>query len=332
MRCRHHRSLHRRLRRRPRRLPRRPPRRHDRRDRLDRRPAHLPGRPARRAPLDRVLRRHALLPRLPQRRPRLLPATTTRSRRSPRRRSPQPRRRHRLRLCHEPRVALAVLEAMLARYHERRPPHRPARAQTGRRRPMRGDRVAPSPCESLEPTDPTTQFRPLMFSTPPRLGDLLPLTRTEYVTGSERERDRRTARARQAQPEHQAFTICFAMDYVAGEDHTIDKPAEYAFWRDYVPKLTPPWPGKLLVLDDDRPVHARTAAASSSTPHCEAKSNGLNLWLYRRIVQTAQLPARRYPQATSRWSTGRRTTTGSATSTSVATRGGRPPPRHAGSN
>ena len=29
------------------------------------------------------------------------------------------------------------------------------------------------------------------------------------------------------------------MDYVAGEDHTIEKPDEYAFWRDYLPAMKP---------------------------------------------------------------------------------------------
>ena len=51
----------------------------------------------------------------------------------------------------------------------------------------------------------------------------------------------------EAQPDNQqAFTCCFAIDYLDGEDHTIDRPAEYDFWRDYVPELTPAWPGKLL--------------------------------------------------------------------------------------
>ena len=39
-----------------------------------------------------------------------------------------------------------------------------------------------------------------------------------------------------------------------GQDHTIEKPEEYAFWRDYVPKLRPPWPGKLLSWDMTHPV------------------------------------------------------------------------------
>src|SRR5690606_29981474 len=47
---------------------------------------------------------------------------------------------------------------------------------------------------------------------------------------------------------NQAFTACFAIDYVPGEDHTIPKPKDYDFWRNLVPDLTPPWPGKLLEL------------------------------------------------------------------------------------
>ena len=51
----------------------------DRRDRLGRRPAHFAGRPAGRASLDRVVRRHALLPRLPRRASATTTAATTRS-------------------------------------------------------------------------------------------------------------------------------------------------------------------------------------------------------------------------------------------------------------
>ena len=47
----------------------------------------------------------------------------------------------------------------------------------------------------------------------------------------------------EAQPANiQSFTCCFAMDHLPGEDHTIDKPPDYAFWRDYVPALRPPGP------------------------------------------------------------------------------------------
>ena len=72
------------------------------------------------------------------------------------------------------------------------------------------------------------------------LGDLLPLAGVEFVDRlrGRRARPATATRPRQAQPDNQqSFTCCFAMDYLDGEDHTIDRPAEYAFWRDYVPKL-----------------------------------------------------------------------------------------------
>ena len=42
----------------------------------------------------------------------------------------------------------------------------------------------------------------------------------------------------------QAVSVCFAIDHVDG-DHTIDKPADYDFWRDYQP---PFWGDRLLSL------------------------------------------------------------------------------------
>ena len=73
------------------------------------------------------------------------------------------------------------------------------------------------------------------------LGDLLPLTKTEYVTGFESRKDTGEPHAPdEAQPDNQqAFTVCFAIDYLAGQDQTIERPAEYDFWRDYVPRLRP---------------------------------------------------------------------------------------------
>src|SRR2546423_1374172 len=54
------------------------------------------------------------------------------------------------------------------------------------------------------------------------LGDLLPLTKTEYVTGAESGKETGEPHAAEAaQPANQqAFTFCFAVDYLAGEDHT----------------------------------------------------------------------------------------------------------------
>jgi hypothetical protein len=95
------------------------------------------------------------------------------------------------------------------------------------------------------------------------LGDLLPLTGTEFVTGTESRAETRELHAPDiAKPDnHQAFTVCFAMDYVPGEDHTIEKPRDYDFWKNHVPDLTPPWPGKLLDLTYTHPSTLQTQGA-----------------------------------------------------------------------
>lgn len=80
------------------------------------------------------------------------------------------------------------------------------------------------------------------------LGDLLPMTGTAYVTGAESKQDTGEPHAVDgpAQPDNiQAFTWCAAIGYDPGGDHTIDKPDQYDFWRNFVP---PYWTGNLLDL------------------------------------------------------------------------------------
>ena len=188
------------------------------------------------------------------------------------------------RLTHEPRVSLAVLKAMLAPHESGGRlvillRHKPVRADVD------GDRVRGVAVRSLE-SGVERWIRAAYFLDATELGDLLPLARVEYVTGFESRRETGEPHApEEAQPEnHQSFTVCFAMDYLAGEDHTIDRPEEYAFWRDYVPRLRPPWPGKLLSwsMSDPRTLKERAAFFD---PTAEAPTPGrLNLFLYRRIA------------------------------------------------
>jgi hypothetical protein len=60
-------------------------------------------------------------------------------------------------------------------------------------------------------------------------GDLLPLTHTPYVTGAEAQSTTGEPQAALTAIPHevQSFTYCFAVEYCAGEDHTIAKPADY---------------------------------------------------------------------------------------------------------
>jgi hypothetical protein len=117
------------------------------------------------------------------------------------------------------------------------------------------------------------------------LGDLLPLTNTEYITGTESSGDTKELHApEKADPtNHQAFTLCFAMDYQSGADNTIGRPKNYDRWRNYIPEMNPPWAGKLLELNYSNP---RTLEPKALGFHPEGKKTGdmLNLWNYRKII------------------------------------------------
>jgi len=187
------------------------------------------------------------------------------------------------RLTHEPRVSLAVLEEMLAPFVSSGRVtlllnHKPVAAD------IAGDFVRAVTARDLE-TGRARSITAAYFLDATELGDLLPLAKVEYVTGSESSKDTGEPHApAEARPANiQAFTYCFAMDYLPGEDHTIEKPAEYDFWRNYVPALEPPWPGKLLSWTIADPIEAapRTFAFD---PEYEAHYADGGLWLYRRIA------------------------------------------------
>ena len=151
-------------------------------------------------------------------------------------------------LCHEPRVALAALNEMLATFVASGKVqillrHKAISASVS------GDKVEAVMGRSAE-SGHDLVLRAPMFVDATETGDLLPLAKAEFVTGAEAQSETGEPHAaREAQPQNmQAFTICFPTEYIHGEDHTIEKPREWEFWRDYAPKLTPPWTGKLLDL------------------------------------------------------------------------------------
>ena len=74
------------------------------------------------------------------------------------------------------------------------------------------------------------------------------------------------------------------MEYLKGQDHTIEKPEEYTFWRDYVPQMRPPWPGKLLSWDMTHPITLEKRLMGFDPEQTEPISGPPNLWLYRRIA------------------------------------------------
>ncbi|WP_219518318.1 FAD-dependent oxidoreductase [Nonomuraea ceibae] len=138
-------------------------------------------------------------------------------------------------LCHEPQVALAVIEAMLAPWQAagkitvlRR--HVPVTAQVD------GDQVTALGFRDPEGGDVTVTARFVLDAT--EAGDVLPITGTEFVTGAEAQADTGEPHAAAtARPDNmQAVSVCFALSHHAGQDHTIDKPDDYAVWRAVAPE------------------------------------------------------------------------------------------------
>jgi len=199
------------------------------------------------------------------------------------------------RIAHEPRVSLAVLESMLASHASSGRltvllRHIPVAADVS------GDRVRSVTVKDLDSgLERIIHGEYLLDAT--ELGDLLPLTRTEYVTGFESRKQTGEAHAPDvAQPLNmQAFTVCFAMDYVSGEDHTIDKPAEYAFWRDYIPQLNPPWPGKLLAWAQPDPRTLKPRSVKFDPEAASPVSGELNFMIYRRILDKRNFQPGTFP-------------------------------------
>lgn len=199
------------------------------------------------------------------------------------------------RIAHEPRVSLAVLESMLAPHASSAQltvllRHVPVTADVER------DRVRAVTVKSVD-SSVERVIRAEYFLDATELGDLLPLTRTEYVTGFESRKQTGEPHApEQAQPLNmQAFTVCFAMDHVAGEDHTIERPAEYAFWRDYVPHLTPAWPGRLLAWDQPDPRTLKPRPVTFDPEAAVPLSGQLNFMIYRRILDKRNYQAGAFP-------------------------------------
>lgn len=187
------------------------------------------------------------------------------------------------RICHEPGVAVSVLTDMLAPY-----------LSSGKLRillnckPKSSD-VAGDKVLHVEAINTVSGDRIILtgdtFVDATECGDLLPLTGTEYVTGTESKNETKELHApEKADPKNnQAFTVCFAMDYQPGRDNVQDPPKEYKFWRNYIPQMTPAWSGKLLDLTYSDPRTLRPKRLGFD-PTGKELGGVLNLWNYRRII------------------------------------------------
>jgi len=191
-------------------------------------------------------------------------------------------------LCHEPRVALAVLEAMLA------PEVSAGRVLILRQHRLIGaepggeDRIAAVIVRDLA-GGADSRIRADYFVDATETGDLLPVAGAEHVTGSEARADTGEPSAgEKARPGNlQAFSVCFVLEHLDGENHLIPRPAAYDFWRSYTPNLQPAWPGPLIGWAGLNP-RTMERMRYNFNPHREKPGLFAGLWAYRRIIDRSQ--------------------------------------------
>ncbi len=194
-------------------------------------------------------------------------------------------------LCIEPKVAVSVIESLMAPY-----------VSSGLVRILRRH-VAVSAdidhdevkCVVLRDTKTGLETSVVadFFLDATETGDLLPLTGTEYVVGAESQRDTGEPHAPlEAQPGNmQAISVCFAIDHLAGENHVIDRPIDYEKWRC---ATYPAWPGKLLSWTSPHPI-TKEPVTRTFNPNPDGDPLALiadqgasmgddELWLFRRIA------------------------------------------------
>jgi hypothetical protein len=184
------------------------------------------------------------------------------------------------RLGHEPRVALAVLHALLApALAEERLTvllrHAPVRVATG------ADRL--DAVTLAGPDGEVTVWADWILDAT-ETGALLPLAAAEHVTGFEsRERTGEPHAPAEDQPDNlQPVTVCFALEHLAGEDHTIERPAEYARFADRFSWVAPD-------PQTNRPVERRFEPNPDEDPltlgpDFDDPDLDKDLWRFRRIA------------------------------------------------
>ncbi|MFD1887215.1 FAD-dependent oxidoreductase [Paenibacillus wenxiniae] len=190
------------------------------------------------------------------------------------------------RLAHEPKIALQVLEDMLSVY-----------VNTGRIRILYGtvpveavteqDRIVSVTVQKNEHApvgvaNYTTLFGSYYLDGTDE-GDLLELSGTEYVSGAEARSDTDEPHAlEEAEPlDMQSITHVAAVDYIEGGDFTIERPAEYDYWKAYKPSFS------------EYPILSWYATDANDTTKLKEftlfpnEQGVTSLWDYRRIVDPA---------------------------------------------
>jgi hypothetical protein len=120
-------------------------------------------------------------------------------------------------------------------------------------------------------------------------GELLDLANVEHVIGSESqdETDELHALHGPGQPlDQQAISWCFGLDFRPGEEHTIERPEDYDFWRAYGADF---WPGPQLSWTDWHPETLEKRYRPIFDGPVE-RPRADDLWHFRRIRFNGHYP------------------------------------------
>lgn len=189
-------------------------------------------------------------------------------------------------LCHEPKVSLAVLQQYLLPYlgagrltlAQR---YRPVAAECadGRVKSVTLQKLGDSAEATL-----TVQASYVIDAT--ELGDLLPLCEAPFRTGAEsRTEFSEPSAPEQADPNDvQGISWCFIVDYDPHNDHVIERPEQWERWRDYDPKLTPPWGSKMLSWSATHPITLDPVVRTFDPLYPKPERGPMDLWTFRRIA------------------------------------------------
>lgn len=201
------------------------------------------------------------------------------------------------RLCHDPRIGWQVLNSMLypALMGGRLDLRLRTRAISA---DVEGDEV-----RSIRIINTLTGAEDVLhakiFLDATELGDLLPLTGTEYVIGAEsrQETGEPSAIDGPAEPENvQGLTWCLALAHDEGSHRVIDKPAQYERWKAYKPDF---WPGPQLGFEV---LHAHTGEPRELPLYGRNPGDWYALFPYRQIVDPQKFePSSLHPVTVVNW-------------------------------
>lgn len=187
-------------------------------------------------------------------------------------------------LCHEPKVSLAVLQQYLLPYLGSgrltlAQPYRPIAAESV------GGHVKSVTLQHIDGSREMTVTAPYVIDAT-ELGDLLAICKLPFRTGAEAQSEFQEPSAPEvADPNDvQSVSWCFIVDYDPQADHVIEEPEQWKQWRDYDPKLTPPWGSKMLSWSATHPITLDPVIRSFDPINPKPERGPMDLWTFRRIA------------------------------------------------